>query len=67
MGQARNRGTFEERKNKSISDATIRRNERIRIDAEIEAAMTPKQREERKKRRQKINTFISIAAGLSVL
>ena len=67
MGQARNRGNFEERKNKSISDSEIRRKERIRIDAEIEASMTPRQREELKNRRQKLNTFLTIAAGLSVI
>lgn len=67
MGQARNRGTFEDRKNKSISDSEIRRKERIRIDAEIEASMTPRQREERKNRRRKLNTFLTIAAGLSVI
>lgn len=67
MGQAKNRGSFEDRKIKSISDTENRRKERIRIDAEIEATMTPEQREEKRIRRRKINTFLTIAAGLSVI
>lgn len=67
MGQAKNRGTFEERKNKSITDAETRRIQRMRREAEIEASMTPEQRASRKQSRRKLNTFLAIAAGLHTL
>lgn len=67
MGQAKNRGTFEERKSKSISDADAKRIQRMRREAEIEAAMTPEQREEKKRSRRKINSFIAMSLGLQCL
>jgi hypothetical protein len=63
MGQAKNRGSFEDRKSKSI----IANQERLaayeRREALIEMNRTPEEREARKQSRRKFATFMAIAAG----
>ncbi len=61
MGQANNRGTFEQRQSTAIQQNQERKEAMARCRAVEEANMTPEQRD----RRHKARTFMTIAAGLS--
>jgi hypothetical protein len=63
MGQARNRGSFEDRKSKSIVDHQERIEQLKRQKALAELNMTEEEREARKRSRHRYNTFMAIAAG----
>lgn len=63
MGQAKNRGSFEDRKAKSIVANQERLAAYERREALIELNRTPEEREARKRSRHKFNTFMAIAAG----
>lgn len=67
MGQAKNRGSFEERKSKSIVDKQERLAAYERSEALIEMNRTPEEREARKKSRHNFNTFMAIAASSLIL
>lgn len=63
MGQAKTRGSFEQRQ----ADAIVDRHQRIeahkRYEAMVELNRTPEERAARKKSRQSLNTLLAIAAG----
>lgn len=76
MGQANQRGTFEQRKTQSIIQANIdqqQRNERekleqaalLQAEAERRAAMTESQREREQTKRRRARTVIAAGIGLS--
>lgn len=62
MGQAKNRGNFEERQSKAITVNQERKEALERVRAINEANMTPEQR----KSRRHAQNFMAIAAGLSI-
>lgn len=62
MGQAKNRGNFQERQEKAITVNQERKEALDRIRAINEANMTPEQR----KNRRHAQNFMAIAAGLSI-
>lgn len=63
MGQAKNRGSFEDRKTKSIVANQERLAAYERREALIELNRTPEEREALKRSRHNFNTFMAIAAG----
>jgi hypothetical protein len=73
MGQAKRRGTFEQRAAaaKVVAEAeraaqTAEREERRRLDAEFEASLPEAMRSERRLRRLRVRQLMAIAVGLSV-
>lgn len=62
MGQAKNRGSFEERKTASIAANKERIEALERIKAINEANMTPEQRQNR----QRTQKFVAMATGLAM-
>lgn len=63
MGQARNRGSFEDRKAKSIVAEQERLAAYERRQALIELNRTPEERAARKRSRHAYNTMMAIALG----
>lgn len=63
MGQARQRGTFEERREAAIERDNAEREERKLEEIRREASMTPEQRQKRHDMRMLITTMLGTAAG----
>ncbi len=61
MGQARRRGTFDQRKQSAIDRNIALRQAALELEAEIEAARTPEERERRRKGRQDLATLYALA------
>lgn len=64
MGQAKNRGSFEERKAEAIIANERRRAERERLKAEREANMTPEQRAWRRKGQMAMAIGLGLSASI---
>ena len=68
MGQAKRRGTFEERRQQSIDRAEAERLERQRKAQEWWDSLTPEQQEaERKKRRKRDRSMFTVGMWMSPL
>ena len=68
MGQAKNRGTREERKAQAIERDELARNERIRKERERLEAMTPEEQVAESKRRAKgaeVMSMLRMLGGLA--
>lgn len=63
MGQARRRGSFEERKLQAEHSAEVEKAERCQRAAEAEAAMTPGERARRTKARMLLAAMVGITKG----
>lgn len=61
MGQAKNRGTFEQRKAAAIERTERMREEMRKLDAERRANETPQERRERQKARMILASMMAMA------
>lgn len=65
MGQAKQRGTFAQRREQAVIHHEHMRLEKLAADMEIENGLTPEEKQERKMKRQRAAQFLAMAAGIS--
>ena len=65
MGQARRRGTYEERRAQAVERRRLEQLEATRAEAERLSAMTPEEREAEARGRSRAARVIAMAAGLA--
>ena len=65
MGQAKQRGSFEQRKQEAKERNKIEKENRIMVEFEIEAAKTPEQKKKEKKAKRKLVQLLGLAASLN--
>ena len=63
MGEAKRRGTYDERKESAVAAAEQHREEQDQLRREREALMTPEERSRRVKARTTLVVMTAIAAG----
>ncbi len=67
MGEARRRGTFEERRAQAVERERLARVEKAERERDRRAAMTPEEIAEEKRRRHRGQSLVAMAAGCAAL